>query len=315
VGTNVLLAGAGLSRNWGAPLAGEFASSLVQAVGADADLEALLRVHEKDFETALAKLQAAYLASPGDARVKGQLARLQAAIGGLFDDINGAFANDIPFELSNQREFMVSEFLARFDAIANLNQDMLLELGYEPRVLTASGGKLNGAAPPGLTAMLTPGVDPITQKHRYRRTPMAGPFTVPARTQPIFKPHGSSDWVTREAEPLLVIGGDKEYLIAQHEILRWHHDQFAVYLRRAGAKLMVIGYSFSDTHINQVILDAWRGGTLRGMFIVDLAGRSVLDRAPGLKEIPSLGGSTRPFRDTFSGDPIEHAKFIKFFDL
>ena len=61
---------------------------------------------------------------------------------------------------------------------------------------------------------------------------------------------------------------------------------------------MVIGYSFSDRHINEAIYEAWQKGNLRGMFLVDPVGRDVLNPTPphhikvpnGLEEIHSLGG-------------------------
>jgi len=51
----------------------------------------------------------------------------------LFGRINGALANK-PFEVNNDRDFSVREFLLRFDAIFSLNQDLLLEMMYLPRL-------------------------------------------------------------------------------------------------------------------------------------------------------------------------------------
>jgi len=84
---------------------------------------------------------------------------------------------------------------------------------------------------------------------------------------------------------------------------------------------MVIGYSFSDQHINDVIIEAGRNGSLRGMFLVDPAGRPILNStrhlpAPvdsDLEDIPSLGGSTRPLSRTFGRDAFSHQEFVRFF--
>jgi hypothetical protein len=40
---------------------------------------------------------------------------------------------------------------------------------------------------------------------------------------------------------------------------------------------MVIGYGFSDRHVNKAIVEAWRNGSLTGMFLADPAGRAVLN--------------------------------------
>ena len=86
-------------------------------------------------------------------------------------------------------------------------------------------------------------------------------------------------------------------------------------------RLMVIGYSFSDQHINEALVEASQKGNLSGIFLVDPTGRDVLNptgphhiKVPnGLEEIPNLGGSTRLFSQTFGGDEFEHQKFREFF--
>jgi hypothetical protein len=46
----------------------------------------------------------------------------------LFGRINGALANK-PFEVNNDRDFSVREFLLRFDAIFSLNQEAFVRVG------------------------------------------------------------------------------------------------------------------------------------------------------------------------------------------
>jgi len=163
----------------------------------------------------------------------------------------------------------------------------------------------------------------IGDRRKRRWTPASPPFVVGARLQPYFKMHGSSNWYTNDGRNLLVMGCDKRFLIRQSDVLRWYHDQFKSYLSRPETRLMVIGYSFSDQHINEAIVEAWRNGTLKGMFLVDPAGRAVLNprgRLPSsmrndLEDIHTLGGSTRPISATFAGDEFEHQSFIDFFRL
>jgi hypothetical protein len=86
---------------------------------------------------------------------------------------------------------------------------------------------------------------------------------------------------------------------------------------------MVIGYSFSDQHIREMVEEAWRSRALQGMFLVDPADRDILNPArhrnrsiwkhQDLEDIPSLGDSIRQISTTFGGDAFEHQKFIRFF--
>jgi hypothetical protein len=156
-----------------------------------------------------------------------------------------------------------------------------------------------------------PSLTGIADKHRRRWHPGNPPFTVAPRLQPYFKLHGSSNWHTDDGRNLLVMGGNKDLLIREHEVLNWYYDQFRAYLMRPNTRLMVIGYSFSDDHINNVIIEASRNGHLQGIFLVDPVGPAVL--RGDLAAIPRLGGSTRPLSRTFGGnDSYSHQEFMRF---
>jgi hypothetical protein len=319
--THILLLGAGFSRNWNAPLAGEVASSLLQAVGGDPYLQELLKRYEKNFENALSEVQREFLSAPSSSEVKARLNKLQGAIAAMFERINAGFEPPAPFEFSNDLHYSISRLLARFDAIFNLNQDVLLELRYAPQVLSASTARLSGLEMPGITPVHDPSVTGIGDNHKRAWTPAHPPFSLSPRVQPHFKIHGSSNWYTSDGRKLLVMGGNKEFMIREHEVLRWYYEEFKRQLITGSTKLMVIGYSFSDRHINDAIVEASQKGNLKGMFLVDPAGRDVLNPTPvhhikvpnGLEEIQSLGGSTRPISSTFAGDAFEHQKFMDFF--
>jgi len=109
---------------------------------------------------------------------------------------------------------------------------------------------------------------------------------VVAGQQPYFKLHGSSNWMTgASGERMLVLGGGKSIAISRDPLLSWYQRQFAEVLARPDAKLMVIGYSFGDEHINAAICHAAEC-TLR-IFIVDPEGTDVLDK---LKNRPGVRG-------------------------
>jgi len=318
---HVLLLGAGFSRNWGAPLAAEVANSLLQEVGDDAHLQALLRHHSKNFESALSEVQLQYLQASSSAEAKQRLDRLQGAIASMFERLNATFEPPREFEFCNYREYSISRFLAMFDSIFNLNQDLLLDMRYARHILTASGVRWNGLEPPGMRPLPDPSLTGIADDHKRRWTPKEPPFSVSERFQPHFKIHGSSNWTTADGKNLLIMGGDKEFMIREHQVLRWYYEQFRQRLLIGGTRLMVIGYSFSDRHINEAITEAAQRGTLTGMFLVDPSGWEALNPTPphhirvpnALEEVPRLGGSTRLLSATFAGDAFEHQKFMNFF--
>lgn len=126
-GNHLLLLGAGFSKNWNAPLASEVASSLVQQFGNEPDLRNLLTQHGKNFENALYTVQRDYLSSPSPV-TKDRLDKLQTAIVKMFDDLNAILENKTYIEFSNDMQFSVRQYLTRFQAIFNLNQDLLLEV-------------------------------------------------------------------------------------------------------------------------------------------------------------------------------------------
>ena len=49
------------------------------------------------------------------------------------------------------------------------------------------------------------------------------------------------------------MGGKKAISIDQFQLLAWFHREFRQFLQRPDTRLMVIGYSFSDAHINTAI--------------------------------------------------------------
>ncbi|MGO9011146.1 MAG: SIR2 family protein [Bryobacteraceae bacterium] len=316
----VVLLGAGFSRNWGAPLASEVASSLLQQVGDDHYLRKLLTKHEKNFEDALSEIQQACISTPPLA-ARERLDKLQAAIGAMFDNVNTALERQ-RFEFSQEKRLLVSQFLARFDAIFGLNQDLLLELHYlTENVMLADSRhpRWDGFQMPGIVQVSN---SYSADRRRRRSTPAPPPFTVAPRLQPYFKMHGSSNWYTNDGRNLLVMGRNKDLVIGESDLLRWYYGQFRGYLSRPDTRLMVIGYSFSDQHINDAIAGASKSGGLKGMFLVNPNGRAVLGNSKrslpesmhnDLEDIDCLGGSTRPISETFAGDEFEHQKFIEFF--
>jgi hypothetical protein len=140
-----------------------------------------------------------------------------------------------------------------------------------------------------------------------------------ARLQPYIKLHGSIDIKQSEREMMLLIGGNKAASIEQQPLLDWYHAQFAGSLRAKGARLMIIGYSFGDAHINKMIFDGIGAGLK--IFIIDPLGVDVIGSNPSLPLNPGfpirnaiIGASRRPLLKTLSGqDVVEWNKVNRFF--
>jgi hypothetical protein len=154
-------------------------------------------------------------------------------------------------------------------------------------------------------------------------TPDENSFEVSPRCQPYFKLHGSSNWIDSSSQELIVLGGNKASIIDRYPILKWNHSQFREHLSRSDTRLMVIGYSFGDDHINTAISDA-AAGTNLGIFVIDPLGVDVIDKnrdavihAPD--QLASelwprvIGSSRRSLREIFGTDRVEHSKVMRFF--
>ncbi len=97
----LLLLGAGFSRNWGGWLALEVHEYLIGCPNVNSDLRDILWKHHHaggGFEAALAELE--------DLNPRGrQLAHLRKAVALMFDDMNGAF-EDVQFEFQRPPVFV-----------------------------------------------------------------------------------------------------------------------------------------------------------------------------------------------------------------
>lgn len=255
-----LLTGAGFSYNWGGYLASEAFEFLLSVTEGDDDLRNLLwRGHQAHlgFEDMLAKLQRQF-ATDWTAQREQDLRNLTSAIQKMFASMTIAFART-PFEppLADPKLGVIN-FLARFDAIFTLNQDTILEQSYIP----AAGQDVfpQSLQFPGYVAAYRPGLvralDTSTYGALAERIELYRPEETLAplpRLQPYIKLHGSIDIKQSEREMMLVVGGNKAASIAQQPLLEWYHHRFAQSLRVNGARLMIIGYSFGDAHINKMI--------------------------------------------------------------
>lgn len=312
--THLLLTGAGFTHNWKGWLAREMEGDLLLRLRGNPAVHA--RVRDADgFESALAGLQLDIKAAkPG---AKEQYQTLKKAILESFQEMNLALANLRTLEFSNERRFSVKGFLARFDAIYTLNQDLLLELLYDP--LLEDRLPRRGCYSPGIAGFKYQGLFPDDFVGKTRRV-LALPLRVEPHLQPIYKLHGSVDWIDGTSD-LLVIGGGKQEMIDGTPVLKEYFARFWQDLTMPGACVMIIGYGFRDPHINDLLGKAWQANNSLSAFYVDPLGRRVSHGAdPELPQytppwgyINCIGESTRPLSSTFAGDELELRKLERFF--
>jgi hypothetical protein len=109
--------------------------------------------------------------------------------------------------------------------------------------------------------------------------PNPSDLIMPTMVQPYVKLHGSVNWVESSiGQRVLIMGGRKAVSIGRYRILTWYHEEFRKMLLRPSARLMVIGYSFSDAHINDAIADGLNAGLK--LFVLDPYAVDVLKKAP-----------------------------------
>jgi len=304
---HILLIGAGFSRNWNGWLASEIIDDLLGRLADHQDLAALLR-RTGNFEEALSQEQMDFKSNPSS-ETESRLKHFQTAILDSFRAMNQAFASITSMEFSNNVAFSIQKFLARFDAIFTLNQDLLFELHYDIDIHGA--GRWNGHNFPGMqpppnwrTAALMDRLDQLWRP--------SSNFQVATNLQPIFKLHGSINWRDQDNDQLLVIGGNKESTVLGKQILKWYSNQFKHYLHIPNTRLMIIGYGFLDHYLNKIIYEEWQRNKF-SMFLVHPRGIKAIPVGDQLESIPSIGASTRPLSSTFDGDSLEHGKVMRFF--
>lgn len=99
------------------------------------------------FESTLADLQSTY--SRELQANEDTLKALQAAISQMFFDMNKTLMEN-RWEFQQYIQQSVGKFLTRFDAIFSLNQDVLLEHHYFPKIPLIGRDKWTGAHLPGM---------------------------------------------------------------------------------------------------------------------------------------------------------------------
>lgn len=137
-----------------------------------------------------------------------------------------------------------------------LNQDLFIERHYTGRPCSSPGIQWN----PGFMRYNMPGLE--LTKEDYCRLPNKDELD--AKREEISKTckfmyiklHGSYGWLSFDGSAKIVLGGGKLEQIQKEPLLSWYFEIFKNALFRPECHLLIIGYGFTDEHINQIIVDA-----------------------------------------------------------
>lgn len=253
-----LLTGAGFTHNFGGPLATEMWAMILnhKAVQGTPALRRRL-LNDFDFES----VYNAVIADGNAEELEAMQDALLTAYRSIDDSLRSwTFSTGSPFPVNI---YKVQELIAQFAGptgqtgfVFTLNQDLLLERHY-----------YNGPRPslPGIRGSQ----DWFTARYRaplgpesFARVP--APEEVEAlRSRGLqgqqlcyLKLHGSCNWQSSDLQTRMVIGRGKADQIQQDPLLAWYLDVFAECLGSQDSRLLVIGYGFSDSHINQLLAEA-----------------------------------------------------------
>jgi hypothetical protein len=318
----VLLLGAGFSKNWGGLLAAEAFDFLMGSQQLDGELKSLLMKHkDAGFEAALDELQGARL--QGGAGASQSLAKLERAVVEMFDAMDEAFKDRATIEFSNDVSLSVASFLARFDAIFTLNQDVLLERYYIGQAQQTLGAHTrSGVIFPGMRRLPRAAYALDDVGEWVPNDPLD--MTVASNMQPIYKLHGGVRWRTTDGSPILIVGGGKLTAINRFPVLKASFQAFEKYLGMPDLRLMVAGYGFGDHHVNAPMEAAAARSDCKTFLVdpwgIDACYPEAKRRQPTLlmqRPINNMqarfaGGVTEPISKVFSQRGVDFQKIASF---
>jgi hypothetical protein len=257
----ILLTGAGFTRNFGGLLASEMADSIYNSNYLRGFPEIKKILHNiSNYEEFYEKVIIGdYSPQQKDAVV--------SALSEAYERIDKAVREWSYLSDGQVNIYGVRRLLGRFAGEANqcgffftLNQDLFAErqltgdVHLEIPCVSSMPRHKNQLGPSDYVTLPT-----CSQLDQKLNDPIH-PLSTGSRTLYFVKLHGSHNWLSSWLSPngsrRMVIGPDKEGQINREPLLKWYKEIFKMVLGRGGVKLLVIGYSFRDEHINNVIADA-----------------------------------------------------------
>lgn len=174
--------------------------------------------------------------------------------------------DSIPFNHTGLVEFLDKFIKPSEDSNGvcfTLNQDLVMEkrFGWKPLGPDFMVGRANwgevGKPSNTWVENILPTYDEL-QEFKTQLTPRAS----------YIKLHGSMGWIKPDGEDTKVIGINKIGTIMQIDLLQWYIDLFKDAINQGGVKLVIMGYGFRDSHINQLLAYASENSGLK-LYIIN----------------------------------------------
>lgn len=270
-----LLTGAGFTKSFGGYLGSEMWAAILNQSEVQNDQElrqALIRHPNLDFEAVYNEIQSseAYTATQ-----KSSLTNAIRKAYGQMDNIlrESAGSNAVAACRRFIRLFSGSRKDRTVGFVFTLNQDLLMERFYvnddqekmmslpvlrRPEWFRCNVGPLFGDSDKDELEL----PDKATVERDIRN--LWSTFT----TQLMYvKLHGSFGWRSKQNSDVMIIGHDKFGAIQKEPLLTSYLSLFEYVLNQGDQKLLIIGYSFRDEHINEILIKAIRNSKLRIYYI------------------------------------------------
>ncbi|WP_115710312.1 SIR2 family protein [Legionella sainthelensi] len=275
----ILLTGAGFTHNFGTPLAKEIATHISNSLEGDEGmkLKKIIREYEYDYENAYQDIIAGEYSKLEQLKMYSALSDAYKFLDNIVNNLESEHTiNLIENELIKnlQMNYYGSGF------IFTLNQDLFIERRCRHRVdvqycLPAANTQflkidnINKVFDKELCSenndqeKINQGKNYFLKKlDKIRNKRDSTPLIA------YVKLHGSMDWISDGENQLMVIGGNKTQYISKFPLLTWYYELFQNELNNDNAKLLIIGYSFIDEHINLVIKEAIEAHELK-LYIIN----------------------------------------------
>jgi hypothetical protein len=272
---SILLTGAGFSKNWGAWLASELWPAIRghRLAQSNQDLGKIIwKYKDLSFEEIFS-----------DKEIEKHRQDFQQIITDLFGQMNASMINNFekydnnnlcpqiqdyhtqrePSILHNNKSSRFFTFLDRFDIFFTLNQDTFFE-----RLLGTCVGSGNNK---GITYDYPHLVTEYNVKLTYNIPRVSDNNCYSIKKIPYYKLHGSINFISNDGDDILVMGTSKPEQIEKIPLLEKYHEDFGTKLLSPDTKVMIIGYSFLDHHINKLIFKAVKERDLK-FWIIDPSG-------------------------------------------
>jgi hypothetical protein len=256
---NILLSGAGLSANFGGLLATEMWSKILNNPKMDGvpEIRDILK-NDFDFESVYSAIKNSDSYTPDHKKIFEEIVFESYS---LMDDALKEYSLG-GYGKSNIYTAGVRKWLGEFagrggeiGAHFTLNQDLLIEreTGNVPLGLLVPQNRdyteaIKSRAFDSTQKVQLPDEAALAE---YKRTylPSTGSYC-------FIKLHGSVGWLSHDGHNQMVLGTNKLEDIIKEPLLKWYFDLFKEAISREGVRLFVVGYSFRDKHINDLILSA-----------------------------------------------------------